>query len=57
MFIRDYKIMNNVKVPMCFETKDICAIKPYTEEAHYWDGSTRMEDYVITIRLNTIGGQ
>jgi len=49
--------MNNVKVPMCFETKDICAIRPYFGDAHYWDGSTRMEDYVITIGLNTIGGQ
>lgn len=57
MFITGYKIMNKVKVPMCFETKDICAIRPYCEDSHYWEGRTRMEDNVITIYLNTIGGQ
>lgn len=49
--------MNKVKVPMCFETKTICAIRPYSEDGHYWDGQTRMDDHVITIFLNTIGGQ
>ena len=57
MFITGYKIMNKVKVPMCFETKDICAIRPYCGESYYWEGQTRMEDHVITIYLNTIGGQ
>lgn len=49
--------MNNVKVPMCFETKDICAIIPYLNDAHYWIGDIQQKDRVITIFLNTIGGQ
>jgi len=49
--------MNNIKVPMCFETKDICAIIPFLNDGHYWEGRIRKEDRVITIFLNTIGGQ
>lgn len=49
--------MNNVEVPMCFETKDICAIRPYCEDSHYWIGDIKQKDRVITIYLNTIGGQ
>lgn len=42
---------------MCFETKTICAIRPYSEDGHYWVGQTRMDDYVITIYLVTMSGQ
>lgn len=49
--------MNNVKVPMCFETKTICAIRPYLDDGHYLNGQVRLKDRVITIYLNTVGGQ